>query len=565
VGPIDIETRVRAGYGQTLQEFDWSSALRDLGWLGQDQVDLAWTMVDRHLQAGLADRTAVHWIGRDGREHLLRFKELAEQSAQFANCLARLGVQKGDRVAVMLPRTIETVPILVGTLRAGAILVPIFGGFGGDAVAYRLQHSEAKVICVAQLYRHLVPARDDLTTIVVGASGNEQSLGRDLDYATAMQREDTVAVSVRYARTDPAAIIYTSGSTGQPKGCVIAANLLLTMWPYVRYGLDYRPDSDVFWPTGDPSWGYGLCCYLPALAIGGTVLCTEANATARVCLDILERRSVTNLATTPTVLRDLMALGEPALRGKSRLRAVSSCGEPLNDEVVRFFRRVWNVTPMDHFGATEFGLPVGNHNGIEMATKPGSMGLPAPGQTMSIVDEDGSELPTGSIGLIAQYPSDYNRYWLRYWNDESATTARYRGKWICTGDLGRKDDDGYFWFEGRTDDVIKSAGYRIGPFEIESAALKHESVAEAAAIGIPDELRGQIVKLFVVLAPEAERSQPVADSIVELIKTTCGSHLYPRQIAFVNELPKTETGKIQRFRLRQDSLRQDSTSARISK
>jgi acetyl-CoA synthetase len=510
-------------------------------------------MVDRHLQTGLADRTAVHWIGRDGREHCLSFKELATQSAQFANLLARLGVRKGDRVAVMIPRIVETVPILVGTLRTGAILVPIFGGFGEDAVAYRLQHSDAKIICVAYQYRHLVPARDDLTSIVVGAPSTQTPPDNEVDYATAMGSEEAVAASVQYARTDPAAIIYTSGSTGQPKGCVIAANLLLAMWPYVHYGLDYRPDSDVFWPTGDPSWGYGLCCYLPALAIGGTVLCTETNATARVCLDILERHNVTNLATTPTVLRDLMALGEPALNGKSSLRAISSCGEPLNDEVVRFFQQVWNVTPMDHFGATEFGLPIGNHNGIDMATKPGSMGLPAPGQTMSIVDENGCELPTGSIGLIAQHPSDYNRYWLRYWNDESATTARYRDEWICTGDLGRRDEDGYFWFEGRTDDVIKSAGYRIGPFEIESAALKHESVAEAAAVGIPDELRGQIIKLFVVLAPAAEQSQAVADSIVELIKATCGRHLYPRQIEFVSALPKTETGKIQRFRLRQDS------------
>jgi acetyl-CoA synthetase len=419
-------------------------------------------------------------------------------------------------------------------------------------VAYRLRQSGANVICVAAQYRHLIAAADDLTIIVVGASRSEQSHGNDIDYWDAIGAEDTTAASAQHLRTDPAVIIYTSGSTGQPKGCVIGANLLLAMWPYVRYGLDFRPASDIFWPTGDPSWGYGLCCYLPALALGGPVLSVEANATAAVCLNVLERLKVTNLATTPTVLRDLMALGEAGLRGRSSLRAVSSCGEPLNDEVVRFFSRIWNVVPMDHFGATEFGLPIGNHNSMDMTIKPGSMGLPAPGQTMSIVDEQGAELAPGSVGLIAQHPNDFNRYWLRYWNDDDATTARYRGKWICTGDLGRQDADGYFWFEGRADDMIKSSGYRIGPFEIESAALKHDAVVEAAAVGIPDALRGQIIKLFVVLSSSAVPSHELSEEVVDLVKASCGKHMYPREVEFVDKLPKTETGKIQRFLLRRE-------------
>ena len=236
---------------------------------------------------------------------------------------------------------------------------------------------------------------------------------------------------------------------------------------------------------------------------------------------------------------------------------VSSCGEPLNGEVVEFFRRVWNVTPMDHFGATELGLPVGNHNSLEMRVKPGSMGLPAPGQSMSIVDESGDELPPGSIGFIAQRSNDNNRYWLRYWNDEAASRGLYRGRWACTGDLARRDADGYFWFEGRSDDIIKSSGYRIGPFEIESAMLKHGAVAEVAVIGVPDPLRGQAIKAFAVTRPGIEGSGALADELVELVKDACGKHLFPREIEFVDALPKTQTGKIQRFLLRQAATAKD--------
>jgi acetyl-CoA synthetase len=208
---------------------------------------------------------------------------------------------------------------------------------------------------------------------------------------------------------------------------------------------------------------------------------------------------------------------------------------------------------MDHFGATEFGLPIGNHNAIEMAVKPGSMGLPAPGQVMAVVDETGEALPPNQIGLIGQASDDNSRYFLRYWSDEAATAALRHGRWICTGDLARRDADGYFWFEGRADDIIKSSGYRIGPFEIESAILKHGAVAEAAAVGVPDPLRGQAVKAFVVLRPGATQTPALAAEIIALVRNTCGAYQAPREITIVDSLPKTQTGKIQRFVLRQSA------------
>jgi acetyl-CoA synthetase len=545
----------RPPYPQAAAAFDWSMALDSLGWAGHSTVDLAGTIVDRHVRGGKADRTAIVWVGKDATERHLTFGKLALESVRFANGLKRAGVARGDRVAIILPRLPEVMPVMVGALRAGAIIVPIFTGLGPDAVAYRLRHSGAKVVCVDRSYRGLVPSLDGVTVISLG--GPKQP--GDIDYHQALAAENDECLSQRYARDEPAAIIYTSGSTGLPKGCVIAANILTAMWPYARFGLDLD-EADVFWPTGDPSWGYGLCCYLPALALGLPVLCVESNATPEVCRDIIVRHKVTNLATTPTVLRSLMARGDEMREAGATVRAISSCGEPLNAEVVEFFRDAWGVVPMDHFGATEFGLPIGNHNGLAMEVKPGSMGLPAPGQCMAVVDEAGQELPPQTVGLIAQRNGDGSRYWLRYWNDEAATQKLHHGEWICTGDLGRCDEDGYFWFEGRSDDIIKSSGYRIGPFEIESAVLEHGAAAEAAVVGVPDAVRGQSVKAFVVTRSGIEPSQQLADAIKEFVSMKCGRYQAPREIEFVDTLPKTHSGKIQRFLLRQAASQDKGSS-----
>ena len=545
----------KPAYRQVETEFDWRMALDSLGWSGQATVDLADTIIDRHVRGGKADSTAIVWVGKAGTERRIAFGELASESARFANLLLRLGVVKGDRVAIILPRIPEVIPVIVGAFRAGAIIVPIFTGFGPDAAAYRLSHSGAKVVCVDRRYRDLASSAGNLTVISVGGSDQRG----DIDYHQALAAENVQCVSQRNARDEPAAIIYTSGSTGLPKGCVIAANILVAMWPYARYGLDLA-ETDVFWPTGDPSWGYGLCCYLPALALGMPVLCVEVNATPDVCQATIPRYGVTNLATTPTVLRSLMARGETIRGFGSTVRAISSCGEPLNAEVVDFFRGAWGVVPMDHFGATEFGLPIGNHNGLAMQVKPGSMGLPAPGQCMAVVSETGQELPPELVGLIAQRTNDGSRYWLRYWNDEAATQKLHRGDWICAGDLARRDEEGYFWFEGRSDDIIKSSGYRIGPFEIESAVLQHGSAAEVAVVGVPDAVKGQAVKAFVVTRPGIEPSLRLADEIIEFVKSRCGRHQSPREVQFVESLPKTHSGKIQRFLLRQVAPRDKVSS-----
>jgi len=533
----------RPSYEQACARFTWRDSFDALGWTANGAVNLADTIVDRHPRGGIALR----WFGKTGAERTLTFDELARLSTRFAGFLVDAGVRKGDRVAGFLPRVPETLAIMLGTWKIGAIYVPIFTGFGPDAIAFRVGHSGARVLCTHADYRDRVPSLPSATRIVtIGATR-----GGDVTFDDAVAGQPEKRDSVACRRDDPAVLLYTSGSTGPPKGVQIATNFPLAIHPWITLGVDLQGD-DVFWPTGDPGWGYGLICYVGALALGVPVVVHEAAPAPQLALDRISALGVTNLATTPTLLRGIMALGEDVVRRRpARVRRASSCGEPLNAEVVSFFRTVWDVTVMDHYGSSEYGLVVGNLAAVEMTVKPGSMGRPLPGARAAIVDDAGGEVAPGTVGQIALAPDDTGYYSLGYWRDEEKTRELVRHGWMTIGDLGRRDDDGYFWFEGRADDVIKSAGYRIGPFEVESAILEHPAVAEAAVVAKPDALRGHIVKAFVVLRPGVAAPPSLSDEIVELVKTRVGRHQYPREIEVVRELPKTETGKIQRFVLRE--------------
>ena len=532
---------------QARRDFRWEDTLQALGWSRDAPVDLGHTIVDRHAGSG---RPALRWIGKAGASRTLSFDELSRASAQVAGWLRSRGLRPGDRVAGFLPRVPETIAIMLGTWKAGGVYVPIFTGFGPDAIEFRLRDSGARVLCTHGEYRSRVPAPLPDGPAILTISGPQERAAGDTDFHEAMASQPVAAAPAERRRDDPAVILYTSGSTGPPKGVQIAANFLAAVHPWITYGVDLRPD-DVFWPTGDPGWGYGLICYMLALALGVAVTCHEAAPVPEYALQRLSQDGITNLATTPTLLRGVMALPSGTLaRWPVRLRSASSCGEPLNGEVVTFFRRHWGVTVMDHYGSSEFGLPIGNCNAVEMEVRPGSMGFPLPGHTVAIVGDDGAEAPADTVGQIALRPHPEGYYSLGYWGDAERTEAMHRGGWMTIGDLGRRDADGYFWFEGRADDVIKSAGYRIGPFEVESAILRHPAVAEAAVVGVPDALRGHIVKAFVVLRAGEAGSDGLRDEIVESVKTRVGRHQYPREIEFVPALPKTETGKIQRFLLR---------------
>ena len=537
----------RESYSEAVKKFDWNDVRAALGWPKGNKVSLATSIVDRHVGR---DAPAMIWIGKDGMDRRVGYRELSETSSRFANVLQRHGVRPGDRVASLMPRVPETLITILGALKAGAIYVPMFTGFGPDAIRFRLDHSRARFLVTHHEVRQHVPASVNVKILCVRGASCSSAPG-DLDFWQTLDREPTSFSAIHRDREEIASLIYTSGSTGLPKGGAIAVNFLAAVWPYITYGLDLQ-DRDVFWPTGDPGWGYGFVCYLGALALGGTLISVQRNPSPETCLSVLERYGVTNLATTPTLLRSLMSLDEQVVRrSPARLRAISSCGEPLNAKVVEFFQTAWNLTPMDHFGATELALPIGNYNAVDMAVKPGSMGLPSPGFRMAVVDETGHELANGQVGLLGRASNADNRYWLRYWDDPLASGDLERNGWIVTGDLARRDEDGYFWFEGRAGDMIKSAGYRIGPFEVESALLRHPAVAEAAVVGKADALRGEIVKAWIVLRPGFHPSDALSKELAQMVKTNLGRHQYPRELEFIAALPKTETGKIQRFLLRE--------------
>jgi acetyl-CoA synthetase len=443
---------------------------------------------------------------------------------------------------VVLPRVPEAIVAMLGAWHAGAVHVPIFSGFGAEATARRVADAGARVVVTHASLLDRLPSTwaGEVRLLVVGGGYEAALAAQPADLPPAPRR-----------RADPAVLLFTSGSTGPPKGVTIATNFPAAVWPALHDASDLRAE-DAYWPSGDPGWGYGLVAYAIALAAGVTSHMWEASPAPEATLGFLVRHRITNLATVPTLLRGLMALGEDAVRGAGvALRTIACCGEPLNGACVGFFRATWGVTPLDQFGSSEHGLPIGNRFAARDAVRPGSMGKPLPGQRIAIVDEAGVPVPPGTTGLIATLPPEDGRYALGYWNNPAAEAGLRRAGWIVTGDLGHQDADGFYWFQGRADDVIKSAGYRIGPFEVESALLTHPAVVEAAAIAWPDAARGAVVKACIVLRPGHADSAALRQELADTVRRALGAHAYPRDFAFLAELPKTNTGKIQRYLLRQ--------------
>ncbi len=537
----------RSVYEDARRNFDWPSIIQDLGWQDEDRINLGRAIVDRHADT---HKVALYWIGKDGRLVILTYREMQRLSNKIANLLRSLGIKKGDRVAGVLSRKPETVAIMIGAWKAGAIYVPVFTGFAADAVRARLVSSEASVVFVHHEHRGRVASQKNLTVVAIGSDQEGGIEPGDTSFWHAMKNQPDTFELEACSRKDPAIILYTSGSTGEPKGVPIAGNFLVAIRPYMQFGVDLQ-QTDMFWPTGDPGWGYGLVCYHVAMSMGVPVISYEATPTAESCLELLENYQVTNLATVPTLLRSIMALGSEKVRSyRLALRCINCCGEPLNSEVIRFFRETLGVTPIDQFGSSENGLPLGNFNAIDVEVLPGSMGLPMPGFELAIVDEDTNEVPRGQVGFLAQRSSEQGYYALGYWKDPERTRQFFRNGWIIAGDLAKRDEAGYFWFEGRADDVIKSSGYRIGPFEVESAILHHPAVAEAAVIGRPDPIKGNIVKAYVTLKPGQANGPNLLKEIQGTVRRILGDHAYPREVEIVDSLPKTESGKIQRFKLR---------------
>jgi acetyl-CoA synthetase len=499
-------------------------------WEVPERYNIAADACDKHPR----EQLAMVWERYDGARRDLTWGELQDLANQAAHVLRSHGVGRGDRVAVVLPPTAETAAVFFGTWKLGALLLSMSVLYGDEGIRHRLSDAEPAVLVTDRANaERFADARVRVLVLDDGL----------LEGAPA----DPIATDT--AADDPAQLYYTSGTTGLAKGIVHAHRYLLAHEEFT-YCHEVQP-GERFHGMGEWAWAAGIAPLLGPWRLGAVqcVYQREGGFDPHKQLDFLARHEVTNVFTTPTAMRSMMAIADAGSRYPQRFRRVCSAGEPLNPEAIRWFREQYGVTVLDYYGLTESYPLVANYPFMEV--REGSMGKPMPGWDVAILDEDERPVAAGERGEICLRARSNPHYPLGYWRNEQAARETFGGEWFHTKDAARQDEDGYLWYEGRADDVIISAGYRIGPFEVESVCLEHPAVAEAAAVASPDERRGTVVKAFVVLAAGHEPSDALAEEIKAHVRDRLSAYAYPRRIEFVPDLPKTLTGKIRRIELRQ--------------
>ena len=502
-----------------------------------------------------ADRSrfALYWEDESGETAKYTFWDIQREANRLSNALAGLGVKRGDRVALILPQRPEMAIAYMAIFQMGAIALPLSHLFGPDALEYRMDFAGASVAFVEPTtIANLWAVRDKLADLkhVIGVGGARETGVHA--YEVLIQKAKSEFEKMNTGANDPALIIYTSGTTGPPKGALEAHRLLIGNLPGFIYSHDFFPQpGDMFWSPADWAWAGGLMdALLPSWNFGIPILGYRGRFDAEKAYYLLEKYGVRNSFLFPTALKLMMkAVPEPRSRFGICLRSVMSAGESVGVTVIEWARAQLGVTINEMFGQTEINYVVGNCQAA-WPVKPGSIGRPYPGHEVALIDEQGSEVARGELGEIAVRKNDDPVFFLEYWKNELASREKFIGDWGCTGDQGRMDEDGYIWYQGRSDDVIKAAGYRIGPAEIESCLVKHPAVANAAVIGKPDAARGQIVKAFIVLQPGHAASQTLIDEIQAHVRGRLAPYEYPREIEFIDALPMTTTGKVQRKELR---------------
>ncbi len=503
---------------------------------------------DSHASGGAV---ALVWEGARGEHETLTFAALADRAARFANVLSAHGVKPGDVVAGMLPRCPELLVTILATWRVGGVYQPLFTAFGPKAIEHRLQTSGAHFVVTDPTNR---PKLDDVAVkpviaVVARPARGESVAPGDLDFAAELAAASPVFEPVMRKGTDAFLMMSTSGTTGLPKGVPVPIRALLGFRVYMEQAVDLRP-SDRFWNIADPGWAYGLYYAVTGpLMMGHATTFYEGGFTAESTYRIIREHGITNLAGSPTAYRLLMAAGDEAAASiKGRLRVVSSAGEPLNPEVIRWFDTALAAPIADHYGQTELGMVVNNHHGLAHDIRAGSAGFSMPGHRVRVIDIDGAELPPNMPGELAVDVTASPLFWFGgYLNQETPSLGP---KWYRTGDVAELEPSGHISFVGRNDDVITSSGYRIGPFDVESALIEHPAVIEAAVVGKPDPERTEIVKAFVVLKPGVSGGDDLAEELRVHVRKRLSAHAYPREIQFMEQLPKTPSGKLQRFVLR---------------
>ncbi|BAT57651.1 acetyl-coenzyme A synthetase [Variibacter gotjawalensis] len=496
-----------------------------------------------------ASRLAILHVHQDGRIDEVTFGALKEMSDRLANVFRAAGIGPGDRIAILLPQMPEVAAAHIAAYKLGAVALPLAILFGAEALTYRLQNSGAKILITNTIgvervaaIRNKLPA---LKAVFSVDGGNAQSLHD----AIANASSDFTPVDT--SKDDPALMIYTSGTTGMPKGALHAHRVLLGHLPGVEMPQDFLPQpGDRFWTPADWAWAGGLLdVMLPSLHHGVTVVSHRFERfDPEQAYALMARTGVRNAFIPPTALRMMRSIPLPSGRHDVRMRSIGSGGETLGAETLEWGRAAFGIQINEFYGQTECNLVLSSCGALDIV-KPGSIGKPVPGHDVAVIRADGSRCDVGEVGQIAVRRGDPVMF-LRYWDNPAGTEAKYSGDWLLTGDQGAIDDEGYFSFVGRDDDVITSAGYRIGPGEIEDCLIAHPAVSLAAAVGKPDPLRTEIVKAFIVLKPGHVASPELADDIQRYVRTRLSAHEYPREVEFVDQMPMTTTGKIIRRLLR---------------
>ncbi|WP_213776077.1 acyl-CoA synthetase [Caballeronia sp. dw_276] len=500
-------------------------------------------------------RLALIYETRDGEQTRFTFDELKTLSNQFANALTRAGLKRGDRVGIFLPQSPETAIAHLAIYKAGCIAVPLFALFGVDAIQYRLADSGAAALITDHAgFQKLEQIRDTLPDLKAAYYVRGEHDEHAPEYAhmfwETLRAEPDAFTPVDTAADDPAAIIYTSGTTGKPKGALLAHRVLLGHLPGVEMSQGLFPaNAKLMWTPADWAWIGGLFdVLLPSWHHGVAVLARRFEKfDGPAAFDLMARHGVTHTFLPPTALKMMRSVAHPE-QWKLRLRAVASGGESLGEELIAWGRAALGVTINEFYGQTECNVVVSSCASL-FEPRPGAIGRSAPGHRVTIVDDNGAELAPGTPGNIAIKSPDPVMF-LRYWNNEPATRDKFRGPFLLTGDLGLCDADGFIRFVGRNDDVITSAGYRIGPAPIEDCLLRHPAVSMAAVIGAPDAARTEIVMAFIVLNAGFVADETLVRELQQHVRTRLAAHEYPREIRFVDALPMTPTGKVMRKELR---------------
>ena len=530
---------------------DYDSLYRQFRWQVPARYNIGVDVCDRWA-AQEPDRLAILHVRPDGRDEQITYGWLRETSNRLANTLRARGINRGDRVAILLPQSPEVAAVHIAIYKLGAVALPLAVLFGTDALSYRLQNSgAAALITNARGVERIAEIRKDLPALKLLLSVGGAADGA-LGFADELARASSAFRPVDTSPDDPAMMVYTSGTTGQPKGALHGHRVLIGHFPGVETHHDFFPQAgDRIWTPADWAWAGGLLnVLLPGLHYGVPVVAQRFEKfDPEEAFALIARAQIRNAFIPPTALRMLRAAPNPKDRHAIKMRSIGSGGESLGVETYEWGKSVFGLTINEFYGQTECNIVLAACNAIGVS-KPGAIGKPVAGHTVAIIDDAGKPLKVGEPGQIAVKRPDPVMF-LEYWGKPEATRDKFIGEWMTTGDHGVMDEEGYFSFVGRDDDVITSAGFRIGPGEIEDCLIRHPAVALAAAVGKPDALRTEIVKAFIVLKKGYAASDTLASEIQGFVKTRLSAHEYPREVAFIDDMPMTTTGKVIRRLLRE--------------